>query len=224
MSRVTLIAYTRARTLSFSGRGILSTYAPSDPLYHDFSAKLTARSSDLVSAISADLSSPTLKKSAVVRDAGFLLRLDKGERARELFLGARTELLRRRARQIKFEGDVSLYISELALVHFTLVKNTSEWYMSAFKDNRMASGGCPSVSFRVCVEHVLTDALRALRVHLVGFVRWASTQVEAYAEMFRRQVYGVDQDPKVVAEALEITRSSAGQLKDVGLDFGFLIK
>ena len=33
-----------------------------------------------------------------------------------------------------------MYISELAMVCFTLVKNTCEWYMAAFKDNRMASG------------------------------------------------------------------------------------
>lgn len=51
--------------------------------------------------------------------------------------------MRKRVRQIKFEGDVSLYISELAMVSFTLVKNTCEWYMAAFKDNRMASGQSP---------------------------------------------------------------------------------
>lgn len=42
--------------------------------------------------------------------------------------------------------------------------------------------------------------------------------------MFRRQVYGVDQDEKVVGEALEISRASAAQLKDVGLDFSYLIE
>lgn len=132
----------------------------------------------------------------MVRNAGYLLRLDKGEKAREIFLAARSELLRRRSRQIKFEGDVSLHIAELALVHFTLVKNTSEWYMSAFKDNGMAS----------------------------GFVKWAAAQIQAYAEIFRRQVYGVaDQDPGVIAEAIEISKSSAAQLRDVGLSFGFLL-
>ncbi|PWO00852.1 hypothetical protein FA09DRAFT_293361 [Tilletiopsis washingtonensis] len=178
------------------GKGALSTYAPTDQAHRDLAAKLNVLTASLVSAISHDLSSPFLKKSAVVRNAALLLRLDKGEKARELFLAARSELLRRRSRQIKFEGDVSLHISELALVHFTLVKNTSEWYMSAFKDNRMAS----------------------------GFVRWAAAQIEAYAEIFRRQVYGVaDQEPKIIAECIEITKSSANQLRDVGLSFGFLL-
>lgn len=121
---------------------MLTTYSPSELAYVDLSAKLTSRTNDLVTAISADFAQANLKKTAVVRNASYLLRLDQGEKARSLFLSARSELLKKRVRQIKFEGDVSLYISELALVHFTLIKNTSEWYMSAFKDNRMASGTC----------------------------------------------------------------------------------
>lgn len=50
-------------------------------------------------------------------------------------------------------------------------------------------------------------------------------QVESYAAIFKRQVYGiVDQDPKVVTEALEITMSSASQLKEVGLDLTFHLR
>lgn len=186
-----------AVSLVEKGHTVLSTSSPSETGYEELTAKLHDLSSQLVAAISHDLSSPNLKKTLVVRDAGYLLRLDKGEKAREIFLNARTELLRRRSRQIKFEGDVSLHISELALVHFTLIKNTSEWYVTAFRDYKMAS----------------------------GFVRWAALQVEAYAEIFRRQVYGVvDQDPKVIKEAIDITMSSAQQLKDVGLDMSFFLR
>jgi hypothetical protein len=165
--------------------------------HREMSLRLRSLTSQLVESISYDLSSPLLKKSSVVRNVGYLLRLERGEQAREIFLNSRSELLKRRSRQIKFEGDVSLYISELALVYFTLIKNTSEWYMSAFKDNHMAS----------------------------GFVRWAATQIEMYAEVFRRQVYGMaDQDAKIVAEAVEITMSSAAQLREVGLDLTFFLK
>lgn len=96
--------------------------------------------SELVNAISAELVSPYQRKATVVLDASLLLRLDKGREARDLLLTARTELLRRRTRQIKYEGDVSLYISELAMLYFTLIKNTGDWYMTAFKDYKMASG------------------------------------------------------------------------------------
>lgn len=56
--------------------------------------------------------------------------------------------MRKRARQIKFEGDISMFISELAMVTFTLIKNTCEWYMAAYKDNSMASGEFLSSSRR----------------------------------------------------------------------------
>ncbi|PWZ01194.1 hypothetical protein BCV70DRAFT_188397 [Testicularia cyperi] len=192
---IALREWDHAADLIDKGKGVLSTYSTSELAFVDLSNKIAARTTDLITAISADFTRQHLKKSAVVRNAGYLLRLDQGERARELFLDARTELLKKRTRQIKFEGDVSLYISELALVYFTLIKNTSEWYMSAFKDTRMAS----------------------------GFVQWASVQIQTYADLFRRQVYGVDQDPAVIAEALEISRASADQLKEVGLDFSYLI-
>ena len=48
-----------------------------------------------------------------------------------------------------------------------------------------------------------------------GFVRWASEQVEIYAEMFRRQVYGADQDGKVIEESLEVTKSHGAMVSPV---------
>ncbi|GAA5961012.1 hypothetical protein JCM3765_006502 [Sporobolomyces pararoseus] len=177
------------------GKSILPQIAGNPHASYLFRAKLDVRSSELVSSLLNDLSDPSLRKTGVVGTTGWLLRLGQGEHARETFLTARGALLRKRARQIKFEGDISMYISELAMVCFTLIKNTCEWYMAAFKDNRMAS----------------------------GFVRWASAQVEIYAEIFRRQVYGADQDGKVIEESLEVTKAQGAMLRDVGLDFSFLL-
>ncbi|BGP38482.1 exocyst complex component exo84 [Rhodotorula kratochvilovae] len=177
------------------GKSILPQIAGDAHASQLFRAKLDQRTVELVSALLHDLSDHAIRKSGVVRTTSWLLRLGQGERARETFLTARGRLVRKRARQIKFEGDISMYISELAMVCFTLIKNTCEWYMAAFKDNRMAS----------------------------GFVRWASEQVEIYAEMFRRQVYGADQDGKVIEESLEVTKAHGAMLRDVGLDFTFLL-
>ncbi|KPV76479.1 uncharacterized protein RHOBADRAFT_25548 [Rhodotorula graminis WP1] len=177
------------------GKSILPQIAGDAHASQLFRAKLDQRTTELVSALLHDLSDHAIRKSGVVRTTTWLLRLWQGERARATFLSARGRLVRKRARQIKFEGDISMYISELAMVCFTLIKNTCEWYMAAFKDNRMAS----------------------------GFVRWASEQVEIYAEMFRRQVYGVDQDGRVIDESLEVTKAHGAMLRDVGLDFTFLL-
>ncbi|SCZ93419.1 BZ3500_MvSof-1268-A1-R1_Chr6-3g08647 [Microbotryum saponariae] len=202
------------------GKGVIPHLTGDPHASAVFRAKLDARTTELVTALLNDLSDSSIRKLGVVRTTSWLLRLSQGERARETFLTARGVSVRKRARQIKFEGDISMYISELAMVTFTMIKNTCEWYMAAFKDNRMAS----------------------------GFVRWASEQVEIFAETFRRQVYGVDQDGKVIQESLEVTQAhgamvrsvfvvsvqgvqgtdsfilaSPPQLRDVGLDFTFLL-
>jgi hypothetical protein len=39
----------------------------------------------------------------------------------------------------------------------------------------------------------------------LDFITWTKKQLEEYAEIFRKQVYTKDVDPKVVAEAISIT-------------------
>ena len=128
--------------LSFGeiGKGIIPNLAGDPHAAFLFRTKLDLRTAELVASLLQDLSDHSIRKSGVVSSTAFLIRLNQGERAREAFLMGRGTLVRKRARQIKFEGDISMYISELAMVCFTLVKNTCEWYMAAFKDNRMASG------------------------------------------------------------------------------------
>ena len=64
-----------------------------------------------------------------------------------------------------------------------------------------------SLSFSASVD----DRSRPLRC-VIGFVRWASAQVEIYAEIFRRQVYGADQDGKVIEESLEVTKAQGAMV------------
>ena len=90
----------------------------------------------------------------MVKLSGLLLRLGQGERARETFLSGRGELLKLRTGEIRFssQGDGSASdvspdsqalideIAELAFVCFTVIRNTCEWYMAAYKDHQTASG------------------------------------------------------------------------------------
>lgn len=94
----------------------------------------------LVSQISHDLSSSNLRKSSSARLISLLVRLDLADHARDSFLESRKELMFKRVRSIKCDGDVSIYINELAVVIFTIIRHTSDWYMNAFKENKMASG------------------------------------------------------------------------------------
>ena len=38
-----------------------------------------------------------------------------------------------------------------------------------------------------------------------GFIEWAKEQIEYYAEMYRKQVYGSDVELQVVQDAIKIT-------------------
>ncbi|CAI2170779.1 12782_t:CDS:10 [Funneliformis geosporum] len=144
-------------------------------------------------AISRDLTNPDVKKSHVQKCVRWLFRLGYGEQARELFLIARTENIRIRTKQLKFEGDIPQYINELSLVYFTLIKNTCDWYNASFRDMRMAS----------------------------GLVKWVQEEMEHYANMFRRQVYSLhNRDDRIVQECLRYARDHCLM---VGLDLKFLL-
>ena len=85
---------------------------------------------------------------------------------------------------------MALYISQVALVQFTLIKNTAETYNS-------------------CFEYRLASAL----------VRWAKEHIGNYIELLERQLESVDVGSKVYEDCMEITRIHNTMLIDCGLDF-----
>ncbi|CAG8451935.1 8795_t:CDS:10 [Ambispora leptoticha] len=158
--------------------------------------KMDERVVRLSNAIGRDLTNPDLKKSQVQKNVRWLLRLGYGEQARQMFLGARSKIIRIQTKQLKFEGDIPRYINDLSLVYFTLVKNTCDWYNAAFRDLRMSS----------------------------GLVKWAKEEMEHYAGMFRRQVYSMhDPDAQISQECLKINKDHCSILREVGLDLKFYL-
>jgi hypothetical protein len=164
----------------------LSTLLSSDPpTALILRQKLAPLQTSLLACLCYDLSSPTLRKSTLSHLVQLFIRLEQPDLARATFLKARTEVMRKRVRTIKFEGDIPLYVNELAVVSFMGVKHTSDWYLAGFKESGMAS----------------------------GLVAWAKEEIETFAGMFRRQVYGSDVDPAVVEEALEATRIQSKKVR-----------
>lgn len=47
--------------------------------------------------------------------------------------------MRRHVRAIRFEGHIGMYINDLAMVVFTGIKHTADWFLASFKDNEVAS-------------------------------------------------------------------------------------
>ncbi|KAJ2964577.1 hypothetical protein NQZ79_g555 [Umbelopsis isabellina] len=150
----------------------------------------------LSKAIGRDLSNSLLTKVQFQRNINWLLRLGLGESGREMFLATRAAVIKKRIRQLTFEGDVTTYINELSLIVFTLIRNTCEWYRDSFKDNRMAS----------------------------GFVTWVKEQIAVYAQIFNKQVFGQNSfNLRIIADCLRSTTDQCTLLRKVGLDLKFLL-
>ncbi|KAF7302741.1 Exocyst complex component [Mycena chlorophos] len=177
-----------ATDLVEKGRNKLPTTPP-------VATKLPALTSQLTTSLLQSLSQTTNRKSTVMSVISLLLRLNAGAAARTTFLNMRSHVMRNHVRKIRFEGHIGAYVGDLAIVFFTGIKNTADWYLSSFKENEGAS----------------------------AFIDWARKQIEDYGELFRRQVYSPDVDKKVVDEALMITRAQSKKLlQEYGLDFRFL--
>ncbi|GBE77202.1 Exocyst complex component EXO84 [Sparassis crispa] len=166
------------------------------PTMPSLAVKLNPLKASLTAALLQSLSMPTNRKTMVVSIISLLVRLKAGAAARNTFLAVRADLLRKRVRMIRFEGHIPLYISDLAIVVFTGIKHTADWFLASFRENEVAS----------C------------------FVEWARKQMEVYAEMFRKQVYSTDVDQETIEEAIKITHiQSRKLLEEYGIDFRFLL-
>ena len=102
--------------------------------------QLSALNADLVSSIVHTLRDSFNRKSANVELTSLLTRLQAGPVAQTTFLSTRTEVIRKRIRMIVPNGNIVEYISDLAMVVFTCIKHTADWYLASFKDNDLISG------------------------------------------------------------------------------------
>ncbi|KAI6133654.1 hypothetical protein EV401DRAFT_1912524 [Pisolithus croceorrhizus] len=159
-------------------------------------ARVLSELSDDLTALLDALARPRNTKSTCVELVGHLLRLGARSRARETFLAARSEAIRRYIRAIPFEGHIGLYVHDLAVVVFTALKHTADWFLAGF------------------VEHEMTSS----------FIDWARGQIEVFAELFRKQVYNSDADQQTIDEALRVAHTQSRKLlQEFGLDFRYLL-
>ncbi|KAG6907950.1 hypothetical protein DXG01_006808 [Tephrocybe rancida] len=159
--------------------------------------KLPPLNALLTKSLLNSLSLPSVRKSTVVSLISYLLRLKAGPAARSTFLQMRTKVLKTHVRKIKFDGQVGTYVGDLAVVYFTGIKHTADWFLASFKENEVAS----------------------------AFIDWAKTQIEDFAENFRKQVFTSDVDRQVVSNALNIIYTQSRKLlQEYGLDFRYLFE
>ncbi|KAI9752848.1 MAG: hypothetical protein M4579_005463 [Chaenotheca gracillima] len=128
--------------------------------------------------------------TATQRNVSWLVRLGFEDRAREVFLEARTGVVSKRTRQCIFEGDFQKYIFQVSFVSFTVIKNTVSIFQACF----------PPLMMSACVK-------------------WAKEHVDAFNRLLTRQLTGMERDSAVWKECMEMVRETSSLLKEAGLDF-----
>ncbi|EOR01027.1 Exocyst complex component EXO84 [Wallemia ichthyophaga EXF-994] len=129
-----------------------------------------------------------LREHVLVDVISLLHRLDEAGAGRDTYLNSRKELIKHRSRQMVFDGDVVNYVAELAVITFTIIKQSAEWFRAAFINTNKAS----------------------------GYGNWASEQIKTFAVMFRRQVYGSHLGKSIIERAIQVTHEQGQRiLKEV---------
>ncbi|TPX67222.1 hypothetical protein SpCBS45565_g03925 [Spizellomyces sp. 'palustris'] len=187
--------FDHAVSLIEQARHTLSKANAETPRVSVIRSSVEERTNRLAQLVSLDLANPVASKTQVQMNIDKLLRLGMGDQARDFFLTARTAIIRHRIRLIRFDGDVAVYISDLAEIVFRLIRSTCDWYGGSFRDTTMAS----------------------------GFMKWVNQELQNFGTIFRRQVFDSKQNFTVIADCLQHTLHHCKQLRDLGLDVTFVL-
>ncbi|TLD37968.1 hypothetical protein E2P81_ATG03643 [Venturia nashicola] len=156
--------------------------------------KLNERASKLEVVISKYLKETHSWITSTKRNVDWLVRLGFEDRAREAYLEARSEIIKKRVRQCTFEGDLHLYIYQVSFIYFTIIKDTALIYQSCF----------PMVMMSACIK-------------------WAKEHVDDFNGVLERQLSNLPTDSEVFKKCMERAHIHAEMLSEAGLDFKDLI-
>ncbi|KAI9501525.1 hypothetical protein BX070DRAFT_227999 [Coemansia spiralis] len=132
---------------------------------------------DLARLILADLLIPCSPRKQVAANISLLHSLGWDKEAKEASWY-----------HLKLEGNTRLYIRELAIVFFRLIRNTCEWYSEFFTDSTMIS----------------------------ALIAWVRQEMAGYAVIFRRHVFHEMQKFRVIASCLNHTLAEVDILGHAG--------
>ena len=156
---------------------------------------LDAKMEKLVEMVSIELQAPTLKSSDRRRFTQYLIRLGHPDKALQVFLQNRSQAIKADIRKIKFQGDLSVYISELSTVVTTAISTTCTDFRKLFADRDMMS----------------------------GFIVWAVSELEAFGVIFQRQVFHADTPISKIGECMKLAFTASKSLDQHGLKIEFVL-
>ncbi|RMZ88838.1 hypothetical protein DV736_g3930, partial [Chaetothyriales sp. CBS 134916] len=154
--------------------------------------KVDKRAAQLANILCRDLVDTPSFMEATKRTISYLARLGAEDRARQAYLGARTDALTNRARQCLFEGDLHKYIFSISYAYFIMIRNTVLIYQASFNPATMSA-----------------------------VVKWAKDHLEHFNELLQRQLSTVDRDGNTWRECMDLVwEHERAVLGSEGLDFG----
>ncbi|KAF3007068.1 hypothetical protein G7054_g12810 [Neopestalotiopsis clavispora] len=183
-------AVAKVEKLRDLARGLKNNAIAQDFIYF----KVQERSTKLAGLITRNLIDHHAQSQKAKRNVSWLTRLGFEDRAREAYLEARGALVKKRSRQIIFQGDLHLYIWQLSFAYFSIIRNTVACFQSCF----------PQAMLSACVK-------------------WAKEEVENFNVILNRQLSSVEKDGEVWKECMERAKTHAQMLAEVHLDFRELI-
>eukprot|EP01117_Protostelium_nocturnum_P019177 TRINITY_DN8243_c0_g1_i1.p1 TRINITY_DN8243_c0_g1~~TRINITY_DN8243_c0_g1_i1.p1 ORF type:complete len:767 (-),score=243.23 TRINITY_DN8243_c0_g1_i1:543-2843(-) len=158
-------------------------------------SEVDSRMQKLIAILLSDLSNGMNKSSESRRLIALLLRLGMPDRARETYLETRSKQIEREIKKMQLEGDLTLYISELARLVFSSINTTCEDFRASFQEPEMIS----------------------------GFVVWVIGELEKFGIVFRNQVLNQTDDYSTMGKCLEIATMHCSLLESKGLSLSFIL-
>lgn len=153
--------------------------------------KVDERAAKLATVLCRELVETPSFQEATKRTTQYLIRLGFEDRAREIYLNARSETLSKRARQCVFEGDLHRYVFSISFVYFTIVKNTVLTYQASFAPATISA----------CIK-------------------WANDHLKTFNVLLVRQLSAVDEDGKLWRECMDVVWGHEREMLGAfGLDF-----
>jgi len=182
------------------GRQLLGTIDPKQQTYLLLSIHLSHRTQQLTNLLSHCLSLESRLPKSTKRYASLLFRLGEDDLAKSTYLQSRSEYVGRKIRAMQHPGaygvnDVDGTVEGIAWLVVRIIKNSWSVYSETFTDTRMAS----------------------------SFFEWVKEQVEGFADLFRRQLYGYPQDSQVYLRSKERVEQVWSESRGLGLDMTFLL-
>lgn len=155
------------------------------------SVKVDERAAKLAAVLCRELVETPSFMGATKRTTTYLIRLGFEDRAREIYLNARSDTLTKRARQCVFEGDLHRYVFSISYVYFTVVKNTVLIYQSSFNSSTISA-----------------------------VIKWANEHLETFNTLLVRQLSAIEREGKLWRECMDVVWGHEREmLSEVGLDF-----